>query len=77
MACNKWLYLLTYKLWSRFRELVANKNAYAEPHTALGWNIFYKIFLLKKTIVGFRILEIFPKVNSENRKTKLFECFTV
>ena len=30
-----------------------NKKAYAGPHTALGWNIY----ILIKTIVGFRILE--------------------
>ena len=40
-----------------------NKNAYAGPHTAVGWDIFNKFFLFKKTIAGFCILAIFPKVN--------------
>ena len=41
------------KITSEERSLpFGNKNAYAGPHTAVGWNIF-----LKKTIVGFRILE--------------------
>ena len=44
-----------------------DKNAYAGPHTAVGWNIFEK---KKKTIVGFRILEIFLKLfNSTSRCT--------
>ena len=37
-----------------------SKNAYAGPHTAVDWNIFNNNkFLLKKTIVGFCIVEIF------------------
>ena len=56
-----------------------NKNAYAGPHTAVGWNLFY-FFLIKKTIVGFRILEIFTKVNITlgpvGVGTKMFHCGT-